>query len=282
MNTEVYLCTIERTIKKEWGIYGVLFKNFNVDIHKHEYYEINIIYSGTGVHRIENESYQVKRGDVFMIPPFKTHGYSDAKGLDVFHLVFHPDFLSSHYQEACSIDGFEIFTEIEPHLRANAGASRFLHLSEEELLGIQYDLKHVENKDKYFRYDNLIPLKQAAALKVLYELSLLMYKQTFNKDESKNSKYEQQILQVLEYIHKNYDKSLTIESLCKEAYMSRSTFLRNFALVTKTTPHQYISQYRKNKAQQLLLNKDFSKNDVAQICGYYDTSHMNSSINRLS
>ena len=26
MDTEVYLCTIERTIKKEWGTYGVLLK----------------------------------------------------------------------------------------------------------------------------------------------------------------------------------------------------------------------------------------------------------------
>ncbi len=276
MDTEVYLCTIERTIKKEWGTYGVLFKNFNVDIHRHEYYEINIIYSGTGVHRIENESYNVKRGDVFMIPPFKTHGYSEAKGLDVFHLLFHPDFLNEH-PEAKEIDGFEIFTEIEPHLRANTGTSRFLHLDEQELVGIQYDLKYVENKDKYYRYDNLIPLKQAAALKVLYELSLLMHKQTYNSLK-KDSKYEQQILQALEYIHKNCDKSLTIENLCKEAYMSRSTFLRNFFLVTKTTPHQYISQYRKSKAQQLLLNKNLSKNDIAQICGYYDTSHMNASI----
>lgn len=278
MDVEFYLCTIERTIKREWGTYGVLFKDFNVDIHRHEYYEINIIYSGTGVHHLGDEDFKVSRGDVFMIPPFKTHGYSKSDNLDVFHLLFHPDFLNERLEEASTIDGFTLFTEIEPHLRESTGAPKFLHLNEQELKGIQHDLEYVENRDKYFRYDNLIPLKQAAALKVLYELSLLMHKQTYNKKSAENSKYEQQILQVLEYIHNHLDEKITIEGLCKQVYMSRSTFLRNFMLVTKTSPHQYIAQHRKNKAEMMLKNSNLKKNDVARICGYYDTSHMNNAI----
>lgn len=280
MDIDYYLCTSERTFKKKWGVYGVLFKNFNVDIHRHEYHEINIIYSGTGIHHLGDEDFEVKRGDVFMIPPYKIHGYSKSDNLDVFHLVFHPDFLNEHLEEASTIDGFTLFTEIEPHLRESTGAPKFLHLSEAELSGIQHDLKYVENKDKYFRYDNLIPLKQAASLKVLYELSLLMHKQTYQEKSDEASKYEQQILQALEYIHNNLDQRPSIDDLCKLVYMSRSTFLRNFKLVTKTSPHQYISEYRKSKVSMLLKNTNLKRNDIARVCGYYDSSHMNSAMNK--
>ncbi len=276
MNKNIYQCKTDKTIKSEWGVRGLVFKDFRASLHTHQYYEINIIYAGEGVHTVGEEKYIVSRGDVFMIPPFLPHGYSETKNLDVYHLIFHPDFINEHLEEAMTVEGFTLFTEIEPYLRGNTGVARFLHLNELELNDIEKQLYLIDQNGKY-DFGEAIPIKKHTAIKVLYELSMMMYKQTYVSKEK--DKYSQQIFQTLEYIHTNFDKKLTVDRLAKNVYLSRSTFIRSFQTVCNISPSEYIRQYRKSKALELLNNKDLNKSEVARKCGYYDISHMKHSMN---
>jgi len=87
-------------------------------------------------------------------------------------------------------------------------------------------------------------------------------------------KYEMQIIRVLEYIHKNYSEKITIESLCRMAFLSRSTFLRSFKAVCGMSPIEYLNNYRCKKAFELFNSNDYSKTEIAHSCGFYDLSHM--------
>lgn len=276
MDKNIYQCKTDKTIRKEWGVRGLIFKDFRADLHTHQYYEVNIIYAGEGVHTVGEEKYSVSRGDIFMIPPYLPHGYSETKNLDVYHLIFHPDFINEHLDEAMTVEGFTLFTEIEPYLRGNTGVARFLHLNELELNDIEKQLYLIDQNGKY-DIGEAMPIKKHTAIKVLYELSMMMYKQTYISKEK--DKYSQQIFQTLEYIHANFSEKLTVDRLAKNVYLSRSTFIRSFQTVCNISPSEYIRQYRKSKALELLNNKDMNKSEVARKCGYYDISHMKHSVN---
>ena len=50
-------------------IRGFIQTNFNCKMHRHEFFELNIITGGHGMHYIEDDRFMVKRGHVFVIPP---------------------------------------------------------------------------------------------------------------------------------------------------------------------------------------------------------------------
>ena len=65
--------------KKQVMLFCYFHKNdFPIQMHSHEFYEINIIAEGTGRHYIENNSYPITSGDFFIIPPNVRHGYSET------------------------------------------------------------------------------------------------------------------------------------------------------------------------------------------------------------
>lgn len=75
-------------------------------------------------------------------------------------------------------------------------------------------------------------------------------------------------------------KKISIETLCKKVFLSRSTFLRTFKEICHTSPTEYLIKYRCEKAIDMLSNTDCSKTPVAQSCGFYDLSHMNRNLNK--
>ena len=109
--------------------------------------------------------------------------------------------------------------------------------------------------------------------KILYTCSILLSRQTAD-DTKKRAKYEQQILDALEYIHRNYASPISTEDLYKRVFLSRSTFLRSFHTMCGCSPMQYLAQYRKKKALEMLEDPLVTKTQVAQVCGFYDLSHL--------
>ena len=92
------------------------------------------------------------------------------------------------------------------------------------------------------------------------------------------TKNKQQILDALEYIHQHFSEKITIDSLAKKAYLSRSTFIRSFQAFCSCSPIEYLLNYRTQKALDLLGNSTMSKTEIAHFCGFYDLSHMERSI----
>ena len=45
-------------------------------LHTHDFYEINVVCRGVGKHRLGKREMLTRRGDVFVIPPHRLHGYS--------------------------------------------------------------------------------------------------------------------------------------------------------------------------------------------------------------
>ena len=69
-------------------------ENFDyMTMHTHNFYELNIVMSGNGKHFLNNSTFHITSGDIFIMPPNVSHGYDfDSKTYSIFHLLFNKQF----------------------------------------------------------------------------------------------------------------------------------------------------------------------------------------------
>lgn len=260
-----------KDIKKQ--IRAFLYTDYSIEPHNHDFYEMNIILGGSGVHCIENARVKVKPGDVYVIPPLTAHAYYETENLDVYHILMHKNFILSDRAQAAEMPGFLHFVEIEPFLRRHGSETAFLHLSASQLLALKGELAFIEDGGLYDR-DELVPLIHYTMWKILYWLSYLLYLQIESGEKSPQGTYDYAVIRALEYIHHNFGEKITVETLCEKSFLSRSTFLRSFSQMCGCTPIKYLNSYRCKKALEMLENTSMSKTAIANACGFYDLSHL--------
>ena len=251
----------------------VIHKNYTIGMHFHDFFELNIIIGGDGMHYIENSCVSVREGDVFVVPPGCYHGYLSKGNLNVFHFLIKKDFLKQYEKALNKINGFSFMFDIEPFLRQSKGDSHsaepryFLHLNKEELTKALFsvnELVAVDERREFLYHD-------ALSFKFLYELCLLSYKKQSKKSSELGGK---DIIMLTEFIHRNISTKITVKDIADKANMSPSTVTRFFKKSMGLSPMEYVIAMRKRLALSYLESTDLKKSEIAQICGFYDLSHM--------
>ena len=272
-------CEETRIFKPNQYVRAFTYTEYTIDPHDHYFYEMNIVLDGTGIHQIEDKCFQVKRGDVFVIPPMTVHSYFNTEHLEVYHILFKNEFIKKNETESVKVPGYLKLMEIEPFLRKNCSDKMFLHLTPSQIIEIQSNLKFIDRKSVF--YDtSLFPLHEHTAWKIIYYLSYLLEKQTADEQGDTKTNYKHQVLDTLEYLNGHFSEKITIPELAKRVFLSRSTFLRSFNAVCGCSPIEYLNQYRVKKAIELMNQSAMSKTEVAHACGFYDLSHMERSFKK--
>ena len=265
-------CDEKENFKKGYKARALTYKDYSIEMHTHDFYEVNIVLAGGGTHCIENSRFKATPGDVFVIPPNIAHAYCDTNGLEVYHILLQKSFLSHNSSETKKVEGFLQLTEIEPILRSNFSNSYFLHLNRSQLELFKNETTFLNNS--LFPWEENAPMKYHTIWKILFWFSDMLSTQISTNQGYSMQKNESQIIKSLEYLHKNYAEKITIDTLAKEVFLSRSTFLRYFYNICGTSPIEYLNNYRCKKAIELMETKKFSKTEIAHNCGFYDLSHM--------
>ena len=81
------------------------------------------------------------------------------------------------------------------------------------------------------------------------------------------------LTEVLEFIDQNFGEPIKIGNLAAIVHLSISQFERRFKSLFQTTPLQYLTRVRINKACLFLTTSDAKITEVASRCGFYDHSH---------
>lgn len=82
-----------------------------------------------------------------------------------------------------------------------------------------------------------------------------------------------EILQVQEYISKNYGSDLSVEMLASIAFLTPDYLSRLFKKSTGKSLSQYIRHYRMDKAQELLIHTNKKIIDIGSMVGYPNYSY---------
>jgi AraC-like DNA-binding protein len=108
------------------------------------------------------------------------------------------------------------------------------------------------------------------ALKEL--LIRLMQTQARSMVEKNIVKNKSRIGFAVDYIRKNLHQKLSIESIAKMAYVSKSNFFRMFKDELGTSPNEFILRERINRAKELLKSRNSIKETAFQT-GFSDTNY---------
>ena len=82
----------------------------------------------------------------------------------------------------------------------------------------------------------------------------------------------EQLKPALEYIEAHYGQSITLESLARLTGMSPKYFCRFFKTIVHRSPIDYVNYYRVECASHFLTSGDMTVAEIAQHCGYNDSS----------
>lgn len=74
----------------------------------------------------------------------------------------------------------------------------------------------------------------------------------------------------IDYIHVNYNKHITLDSLASVSGYSKSRFSKLFFNETGSTPIEYINVLRLENARRMLLTSRLSIGEIAEACGFGD------------
>lgn len=101
------------------------------------------------------------------------------------------------------------------------------------------------------------------------------------KELAYNNRVLYQISRAINRIHEDYSQPIEIQSLADEAGMSISMFHKNFKMITKTSPLQYIKNIRLHKAKELIQERGEKVYEAAIQVGYESSSQFNREYRRL-
>lgn len=102
---------------------------------------------------------------------------------------------------------------------------------------------------------------------------LLLQSALESEHNHKKENPDKDIVAAVEFIQANYPYPITIDDMIQEIPISKYHFIRCFRRIMGVTPYSYLTNYRINMSKILLRSSDKSIADIAEACGFLDTSN---------
>jgi len=263
--------TVEQIFQKPiLAVRGFVEKDYSLGMHSQEFYEINIVLSGSAIHRIGEHDMTVGKGDVFIIPPNVDHGYAGGKGFDVYHLLISPKYLEKNSAELKLLPAFSSFFRIDPLMRVHTSTKIHFALNDSELGVIMPTLDGLTFHSREKSTESAI-IAGGEALIVIAQLCAI-YEKKGAKITAENTE-DEAFLNSIAYLYENFDQTLTTDTLARIAQMSRTSYIARFKRITGLPPAKFQRQYRISVAKQLLSEGTLTQAEIAQEVGCCDISH---------
>lgn len=239
-------------------------------LHWHDYFELVLMVSGSGVYHCGTQKFDFSCGDIIMVDALKLHGIWDVtQQHTALCIFFHRDAVAEANEDINRefLMGFENLSEgFPPRILAH------------EVPGNLYDGLHKLCKQWFepsSEERDLSGLK-LRLLEVLYELRHAVKLKTNilrGKVHSKELR-EPRIRAVLDYIARHSSERISQSSVANVAGMSVSRFRSFFHEVTGWKYSEYLQDVRIERAAMLLRDTVNSVAEVAHASGFSDQSHL--------
>ncbi len=236
--------------------------------HSHDFYELVLVQSGRGIHRFQDENFEIGSGHISLIRPGQKHAYDNLELLTLYSLIFVESALAPIADELNALPGFQLLFHVEPELNLNRRTSGNLHIparylpqAEQYTQAIQHEL---QEQSAGFR---------AASLVNFWGLLLHLGRHCEVAANSRLYRYAGPIGRVLSFMEKNLRSELQLPDLAREAGMSIGTFRRTFTHTLNRSPIHYLLEMRLRKAAALLCDSRRSVTEVAFATGFNDSNY---------
>lgn len=232
-------------------------------LHSHDFYELVIVVSGQGVHRIGEKHVPITDGHTFLIRPGCRHGYSHINDLTLYNILIGERALALHLHELKEINGFaELFLQAGEevhHVKLNNH-----QLSEAVTIVNAIRLESERQEHSY----------GAGALAYAKMLQLIVLVcRVYSEHKGSTFIADQRLDEVIAFMEENLDRPLSLKELADYAAMSTSTLNRQFKLSTGWSPVEFHIHRRVAYAAKLLLTTDHSMERISELTGFSDSNY---------
>ncbi|WP_337101448.1 AraC family transcriptional regulator [Paenibacillus sp. YIM B09110] len=237
---------------------------FTLPLHCHDFIEINFVAEGRGMHYIGEDSLEVKRGDLFVIPTGTPHVYRPLTGqsgneLIVHNCLFMPELLDRLREAFPAPEGIFSLSG-----REKQGYAVFHDRNDEYRMLI---------RSLYREYVLRLPGTEAAQLSLLLQLLLAMHR---NEQRGEESRTFRQLSPVFEHIAVHYEETIQLRTLAGLVSLSIPYLQRLFKRATGQTIVEYIQNLRIEKSCELLRHTELQVQEIAFLSGYSDMKFFHS------
>ncbi len=255
---------------------GFIEKDYNRGMHEQEFYEINIVVKGNGMHYILDNKIATKVGDVFILPPYTPHGYYGEDGFDVYHILLSIEFANKYFSDLHQLPSFYTMFSAEPIMRSNTKNPLHLSLSANQFKTINSMLNELLT---YSSWDDPFECSKNSAM-VMMIITQLCEIYSYHFAPNTPLSKDEYFMKTISYMHQNYQEKISLDYLVKLSQMSRSSYLNKFKQICKMPPLAYLNKIRLDISENLLLNSNISVAEIAFKIGFYDFSHFTKSFEK--
>ncbi len=235
----------------------------SVTIHDHDYFELVYISDGYCLHDMASRMTLLMAGDLFIIPPGKTHRYMCNRDIKLYNCMFTAESFGPLTEKLNLIPG------VNSLLNPNYDGFMHAHLELQERSAVTQLLEDMtqEYQKRMAGWDLLLES---------YMTSLVVHCgrifQHHLSDMQEKRTYMGYVTQALQYIDKHYQDELTIHDIAEHIGVSNDYFSRQFKQVTGIAPVEYLRRYRFARAMELLAGGE-SVTDVSRQVGFKNLCH---------
>lgn len=240
-------------------------------LHSHEYIEVMYIISGSATHKINGETYKVKRGDLFIVNPGITHAfYLDNNSTEPFvayDLMFTPEFFDTSMHGYHPLEALGNSFMLHSIFESTALPTPYLSVSGNQYsaFGELFNKIYLEHQGMKKGYREII---RAYLIELIVTCFRLNEQQAHTDTDIKNQRI---VNFITDFIKQNYDKPLLVNEFAKNVFLNPDYLGRIFKKHTNISITEMIQKVRIENACDLLLNTNKNISEIAYLCGFEDT-----------
>ncbi len=255
--------------------------------HRHEFFEIAVIFSGTGIHATGGFRHRLEAGDVLFLDRRRAHGYEETRSLNLLNILVRDDVLARIGRELGKRPGFHELFSLEPNPRRD-GYNRRLRLAPAELEQIGEWAARIEEEAR-----SAMPRRGPRGGSLLQEAYLTLVIDVLSRKagrrpaavpRSPGGRSAPGLGRVLSWIETALDRPLPVADLAARAGMSVRTFHRAFRAATGRTPRAYVIAARLTRAAERLAHAQAGETvtGTALDCGFEDSNYFSRSFRQFA
>lgn len=232
-----------------------------------------LIKKGAAKMRIQNNIYEIKDKTLICILPWEyTEVIEVSKTIQYFILKYNFDSANKIIKSFYNIDAenLSLINSFYDNPVIQCTDEQFKYFSN------VFDMLRDElGEDSTLYNKNENPISSAYVLNKIIDL-IITYRRMQNEDTQKIKKVDEKFdkINIFRYIHTHLSEKLTISSISKLFFMSESTINRYVKETTGISFNTLINEMRVGKTMDMLLYTDLDIEEIAEITGFSDRSHL--------
>ncbi|MNX45379.1 HTH-type transcriptional activator RhaS [compost metagenome] len=244
-------------------------EQFPKTIRKNNFFELIYVVDGTGIQIINNNKFQYRKGNLFLVTPQDVHSFEISTLTKFFFLRFNEYYVKANSQNPQS----ETVLRME-YILQNAshrpGCILKNKIDKPLIASLIESIINEQSNQQIYHQKIIEQIVNAIITVVARNIALKLPK---NIKETTG----EMVLEILHYIQENiYDpKQLKANIISEHFNISLHYLGKYFKKQTGETLQEYISNYKLRLIEARLLNSDMRINEIADELHFSDESHLN-------